>query len=114
MSFSLSKEFNNTVTVDLKEISGTKFLHIIDNATRFSTAAVVSSKQKEKIVDAFIKHWIAIFGAQDMILSDNGGEFTNSLSLNMANSLILLWKQLQKNPHGQMPWWKDISKIYIR
>ena len=56
VSFSLSKEFNNTVTVDLKEISGTKFLHIIDNATRFSTAAVVSSKQKEEIVDAFIKH----------------------------------------------------------
>ena len=44
VSFSLSKEFNNTVTVDLKEISGTKFLHIIDNATRFSRAAVLRSK----------------------------------------------------------------------
>ena len=51
VGFSLSKEFNDTVSVDLNEISGIKFLHIIDNAIRFNTAAVMRSKQKEEIVD---------------------------------------------------------------
>ena len=41
VGFSLSKEFNDTVSVHLKEISGTKFLHIIDSATLFSKAAAV-------------------------------------------------------------------------
>ena len=52
---------------------------MIDHATRFSAASVVKSKKKEEVVDAFIKHWIAIFGAPGTILSDNGGEFSNDL-----------------------------------
>ena len=47
VGFSFSKEFNDTVSVDLKEISGTRFFDIIDNANRFSTVAVVRSKRKE-------------------------------------------------------------------
>ena len=54
VGFSLSKEFNDTVSVHLKEISGTKFLHITDNATLFSKAAAVHSKQKEEIVELSI------------------------------------------------------------
>ena len=84
VGFSLSKEFNDVISVDLKHISGTTFLHIIDNATRFSAAAVVKSKRQEEIVDIFIKHWIAIFGAPGMIISDNGGEFNSTLFTNMA------------------------------
>ena len=70
--------------MDLKHINGTTFLHIINNATRFSAAAVVKYKRQEEIVDIFIKHWIAIFGAPGMIISDNGGEFNNTLFTNMA------------------------------
>ena len=79
VGFSLSKDFNDVVAVDLKPTNGIHILHIIDHATRFSAAAVVKSKRKEEIVDAFIKHWIAIFGAPGKILSDNGGEFNNDL-----------------------------------
>ena len=61
--FSLSKEFNDVISMDLKNINGITLLHIIDNATIFSLAAVVKSKHQEEIVDIFIKHWIAIFGA---------------------------------------------------
>ena len=60
--------------MDLKHINGITFLHIIDNATRFSAAAVVKSKRQEEMADIFIKHWIAIFGAQVMIISDKCGE----------------------------------------
>ena len=94
-----SKEFNDTVSVDLKETIGIKFLHIIDNATCYNTAAVVRSKQKEEIVDTFIKHWIAVFVAPGLILSDNGGEFNNSLFLIIEQFNITL-----KTTAAESPW----------
>ena len=39
VGFSLGKEFNDTVSMDLKTFKGVQFLHLIDNATRFSAAA---------------------------------------------------------------------------
>ena len=50
---SLSKEFNGVASMNAQHINGIKFLHIIDNATRFSAAAVVKSKHQEEIVDIF-------------------------------------------------------------
>ena len=68
--------------MDLKHINGITFLHIIDNSIRFSAAAVVKSKGQEKIVDIFIKHWIAIFGASaGMIISDNGSNVINGRNI---------------------------------
>ena len=75
-------------------------LHIIDNATRFSIAAVVRWKWKEEIVDAFIKHYIAIFGAPSMVFSDNADEINNSLFLNMAEQLNISSRILMVKWHG--------------
>ena len=77
--FSLSKDFNDAVVVDLKEIDKTYILHLINHAKRYSAAAVAKSKKKEDIAKAVIKYWIAIFGAPRVILSDNGVEFNNEL-----------------------------------
>ena len=49
--FFLSKEINDIFLIDLKYINGITFLDIIDNATKFSAAAVVKSKHQEEIVD---------------------------------------------------------------
>ena len=84
VGFSLPKEFNDVISMDLKHINGITFPHIIDHATRFSTASVFKSKLQEEIADIFIKHWIAIFGAPGMLISDNASEFNNSLFANMA------------------------------
>ena len=51
-----------------------------------------------KAIDTFIKHWKAVFGAPDMILSDNGAEFNNSLFLNMAEQFTL------KITVAEFPW----------
>ena len=42
--------------MDLKTYNGFLILHIIDHATRFSTAAVIRSKEKEEIIDKLFKH----------------------------------------------------------
>ena len=46
VGFSLAKEFNDTVAIDLKPYKGVHFLHLIDLATRYSNAVVIHSKGK--------------------------------------------------------------------
>lgn len=66
--FSLSKEFNDAVSVDLKQIKDV--FHITDNATCFIEAAVVNSKRKKEIANDFIRYWIAILEATG-VAADN-------------------------------------------
>ena len=39
------------------------------------------------IIDLTFEHWIALFGAPNRFLSDNGGEFNNELYKEMAELL---------------------------
>ena len=85
VGFSLAKDFNETVSMDLKTYNGFLFLHIIDPATRFSTAAVIRSKKKEEITDKIFKHWVAFFGCPRKVLRDNGGEAS------LTTSCFAIW-----------------------
>ena len=62
VGLSLSKRFNDVISMDLKGINGHKILHTVDHATRFSSAAVIKSKHKEEIVKAIFQNWIVSFG----------------------------------------------------
>ena len=73
--------------MELKTFKGVQFLHLTDNATRFSAAATITSKHKEMIIDLIFKHWKALFGPHNRFLSDNGGVFNNELYKEMAELL---------------------------
>ena len=74
----LADDFNQTVAMDLHELSGNLYyFHMIDEFSRFSAACIIKSKQASVIVLCFIKYWIAVHGAPKMVLSDNGKEFEN-------------------------------------
>ena len=45
--FSLSRDFNDVNTVDLKTMNHVNNLSIIDHTTRFSTAAVIKSRRED-------------------------------------------------------------------
>ena len=51
VGFSLSHDFKETVAMDLKQFRGVYILHMVDHATRYSAAAIISSKQKEVVID---------------------------------------------------------------
>ena len=89
--FSLSKDFNDVVAVDLKEIDKTFILHLIDHGTRYSTAAVVKSKKKEDIAETIIKNWIAAFGVPRVIFSDVI-EFNNELLYEVCEMFDIIVK----------------------
>ena len=80
-------DFNDVVSMDLKSIGKHQFLHLIDNSTPYSAAAIIKSKNEEVIVENIFTHWIAVFGCPKTFLSDNGGELNNSLFHDMAELL---------------------------
>ena len=54
-------EFNQTVSTDLHYLEpNTWFLHMIDDFSRFSNAAII--RKKDDSINMFMKHWISIFG----------------------------------------------------
>jgi transposase InsO family protein len=78
VSLPMASDFNEVVSMDLHHLEGTTWiLHLIDMFTRYSSGAIIESKEGQIIVDRFIKHWIGIFGAPKKMFSDNGGEFEN-------------------------------------
>ena len=42
--FSIAHDFNETVAMDLEQFGGVYILHMLDHATRYSAAAIISSK----------------------------------------------------------------------
>ena len=73
----LADRFNEMVGIDLKKWGASYFLVIVDIATRFCQAYVITNKLPSTIIKALFVTWITIFGAPKQILSDNGGEFSN-------------------------------------
>ena len=73
----LSDKFNGVVCMDLKEYVHNKswIFHMIDSATKFSAAQLVSNKKTETIIQSMFNSWITYFGTPHMFLTDNGGEF---------------------------------------
>ncbi|CAL4095593.1 unnamed protein product, partial [Meganyctiphanes norvegica] len=55
------------------------FLVMVDLASRFCTAVVITNKSADTVVTAIFKSWITLFGAPHNFLSDNGGEFNNEI-----------------------------------
>ena len=90
--------------MDLKQFCGVYILHMLDHATRYSAAAIISSKQKEVIIDKIFKHWIAIFGTPNLFLSDNGREFNNELFREMGGHLNINIKTTA----AESPWSNSI------
>ena len=44
--FLLSQDFNDVISMDLKENNGFKILHLIDHATCYSAATIVKNKKR--------------------------------------------------------------------
>ena len=90
MSMPLARNFNDTVSMDLKCYDAKKgiyFQHLIDHLTRFSMAKVIMSKNKEVLIESIFTHWISVFGRPKKFMSDNGGEYNNENFLDMCEKL---------------------------
>ena len=101
VGFPLATDFNETVAVDLHELDTNKwYLHIIDEFTRFSAGAIITSKQSSVFVKHFIDKWISVHGAPKKLYSDNGGEFNNAEVRDMCENFNIELKTTA----GYSPW----------
>lgn len=80
----MASTFNDVVAIDLKEITNeltTKkcwILHLVDHFSRFSAGRIITTKEKETVVEQILESWVSIFGAPNFFMTDNGKEFDNS------------------------------------
>ena len=85
VAFPSASTFNERMAVDLKQFGKNIYiLHMIDHVTRYSSACIITDKNKETIVKGISENWIRLFGAPQSILSDNGGEFVNQALTDLA------------------------------
>ena len=76
--------------MDIKEINGSKVLHLIDHATRYSVGVRIPSKESSDIINATSKHWITYFRTPGSILTNNGREFNNQSFWERAQNLNII------------------------
>lgn len=76
--------FNDVLAIDITFWSDPtdkskvhSILHMIDLATRFSSACFVKSKEPECTIQGFTRFWMCMFGPPKRVWFDNGGEFAN-------------------------------------
>ena len=67
----VANRFNQCVAVDLKAFDHNKIwiLHLIDAATCFSAASLITTKKREVVVTQIFRIWISYFGAPKKFFS---------------------------------------------
>ena len=52
-------------------------MYMIDVVTRYTIAVFIKNKTTETAVNKIIELWLPLFGAADIVLTNNGGQFAN-------------------------------------
>ena len=60
---------------------------MIDSATRYSAAALITTKHQDEMIRNICLIWIGYFGYPQKFMSDNGGEFSNEKFCEMSEKL---------------------------
>ena len=92
MGLSTASNFQELIAMDLKFYHGRILLHLVNHATRLSSASLITSKDPEVIIKNIFKNWISIYGTARSFLTDDEGEFANQKFLDMCESMNITVK----------------------
>lgn len=82
-----ANDFNKVIGMDLHQLdSNLYYIHMVDQFTKFSSAAIIKNKKPETIINAILRYWISFFGCPEKFLSDNGAEFNNETFRNFCEN----------------------------
>ena len=98
--FPMATTFNEAVAMDLKVWGKKYFLVMVDMATRFCTASVITNTLPATIIISFIISWITLFGDPKKIFTDMGEEFDN----NEMRILSEMFNIKVKTTAAESPW----------
>ena len=87
VSLPVASQFNEKVSMDLKQCNGHWILHIIAMWSRYTVSVFINRKKPSDAIDALMQRWIAVFGTMGSIMTDNGGEFSSDEMREVASIL---------------------------
>ena len=73
----MASQFNEKVSMDLKQWNGHWILHTIDMWSRYIVSVFINRKKPSDVIDALMQILIAVFGTMGSIMTDNDGEFSS-------------------------------------
>ena len=83
-------DFNQVVTLDLKQFDGKNVLWAVDSFTRFIQGIVINNKKAETVIEALSSVWCLRFGYPNHgFWADNGSEFQNKEMCELMSKLGL-------------------------
>ena len=83
-------DFNQVVTLDLKQFAGKNVLWAVDSFTRFIQGIEINNKRAETVIDAISEVWSLRFGYPTRgFWADNGSEFQNKEMVELMSKLNL-------------------------
>ena len=91
VSLPAASDFNEVLTLDLKEVKVQSYkyiLHMIDGFTRLTVSVFLKNKKPETIVHHLMLHWVSVgYGRPKRMWTDNGGEFNNDTVRQLGEAL---------------------------
>ena len=85
----MASQFDEKVSMDLKQWNGPRIFHIIGMCSRYTVSAFINRKKPSDVIDALMQRWIAVFGTMGSIMTDNGGEFSSDAMREVASILYV-------------------------
>ena len=82
VSLPIACEFNEVLTMDLKEVKVLQYkyiLHMIDGFTRMTMSVFMKDKKADTVIHHFMQNWVTAHGRLKKICSDVKGEFNNDV-----------------------------------
>ena len=79
---------------------------MIDVVTQYARAAFIKNNTKETVVEKIMELWLPLFGAADVFLMDNGGEFANDELQERGNQFGINIKHTA----GYSPWANSLNE----
>ena len=90
VSLPIACEFNEVLTMDLKEVKGLQYKYIlnkIDGFTRMTMSVFMEDKKADTVIHHFMKNQVTAHGRLKKIWSDVGGEFNNDMMRQLGKAL---------------------------
>ena len=91
VSLPAASDFNEVLTLDLKEVKVESYkyiFHMIDGFTRLSVSVFLRNKKPETIVHHLMLNWVSVgYGRPKRMWMDNGGEFNNDTVRQLGEAL---------------------------
>ncbi|CAC5412668.1 unnamed protein product [Mytilus coruscus] len=89
VSMPMAKQFNEKVTIDLKQYKDRWILHLIDMWSRYTVSFFINRKKPTNVIEALMENWVGIFGVMGALIlssSDKMREVATILNVKVCTT----------------------------